>query len=532
MKKEDLKVVIVDDSKSAYVVLKIMLRKVGFKHIRYFEHPLDYVMYIKTIKEDEIDIVFVDYEMPLMNGLRVIHYTKFKHPEIISIMMTGTQNSQIKEKAIQLGVNEFMSKGIDYPEFEAKMNILSNLRFYYYKSKAHQKELGKVVKYKDQQENLAVQKQLKIIEDKISNHFYNNYLFNSYFQPRDILSGDSYSTIAIDENRFFLSIVDGMGKGVSASLSSVLTVSFMNYSILKSIEFNDFNFERVVQDTINYAKSIMLDDEALSLAIVEIDIQKEQIKYMNMGLPPIYIIDGMSLIKIRPNNIPLIQKTTNYNIGIYDRSFDAVLIASDGLFESISKDGYPYFIRYKQKATKFYLLDELLNDFQSNVSLPDDDTTILYIKKDTDEYQTIFQQDILLTKKSIEDFVNSLEFKIENKLNLKVLNKVVFALNELLMNCYEHSVLKISKNKHEIIQKNEKIEYNDNKKFAHLSLYESERYVIVYLDDKGMGFEVNDILKTEWFNKYHGRGIKTLKKIADGLFYNKKGNTVKLYLKK
>ena len=115
---------------------------------------------------------------------------------------------------------------------------------------------------------------------------------------------------------------------------------------------------------------------------------------------------------------------------------------------------------------------------------------------------------------------------------MKVINRVVFVLNELLLNCLEHTVLKISKNKHEIIQKNEKIEYNDNKKFAHLSLYESERYLIVYLDDKGTGFEVNDILKTEWFNKYHGRGIKTLKKIAHGLFYNKKGNAVKLYLKK
>jgi serine phosphatase RsbU (regulator of sigma subunit) len=81
-----------------------------------------------------------------------------------------------------------------------------------------------------------------------------------------------------------------MGKGVSASLSSVLTVSFMNYAITRSIQFNDFNFERVVKDTVNYAKSIMLDDEALSFAIVEVDLNKKEIKYLNMGLPPIYII--------------------------------------------------------------------------------------------------------------------------------------------------------------------------------------------------------------------------------------------------
>jgi CheY-like chemotaxis protein len=283
MIKADLKVVIVDDSKASYVVLKTMLEKIGFEKIKYFSHPLDYVMYLKTINEDDIDIVFIDYEMPIMNGIRVLHYTKFKYKDIITVMMTSSSNIKIKEKAIKLGVNEFMNKGIDFPEFEAKMNILANLRFYYYQVQKHQKELQTIVKYKDAQENLAVQKQLKIIEDKISHHFYNDYLFDSYFKPKDILSGDSYLTFQIDDNRFFISIVDGMGKGVSASLSSILTVSFINYSISKSLEFNDFNFDRLVADTIHYVKSILLDEEALSFAMVEIDIDKKEIKYLIWG---------------------------------------------------------------------------------------------------------------------------------------------------------------------------------------------------------------------------------------------------------
>jgi len=532
MNKEDLKIVIVDDSKASYVMLSTMLKSIGFKNIKYFSHPLDFVDKLKKIKEDEIDIAFVDYEMPIMNGLRLLHYIKFKRPEIMTVMITGSSDIKIKEKAIEYGVNEFINKGIDFPEFKAKMNILVNLREYYYKSKKHQKELENIVKYKDTQETLAVQKQLKIIEDTTSHHFFDSWVIDSYFKPKDILSGDSYSTLRINDHTFFISVVDGMGKGVSASLSSVLTVSFMNYSIKRSLQFNDFNFKRLVKDTFHYATSIMLDDEALSFAMLEVDTKTHKIKYFNMGLPPVYLTKNDKLIKIKPNNRPLIQNSKEYIIDEIDEEFDSLLLSSDGLFESVYNDGYPYFIRFKQQYKKFYLLSDIIKDFYSVIDEADDDMSIVYFRNDKNKYQTIFNQKILLTQQNIEDFVNHFEFELNNLIELKIVNKIVFALNELLINCYEHTVLKISKNKHKIIQKDEKIEYNGENKFAYLNIYESDKFVILDVEDEGDGFDVSQILKSEWFNKYHGRGVKMLKKLSDGMYYNKKGNQIKLYFKK
>ena len=532
MDKKDLNIIIIDDSKVSYVALKTMLKSAGFENIKYFEYPLDYVHYLKQVKEDEIDIVFIDYQMPLMNGLKVLYYTKFKFKDIICVMMTGSTDSELKEKAVKYGVNEFMNKGIDFFEFKTKINILANLRNYYYESKKHHKELEIILKYKDTQETLAVQKQLKIIEDKVSNHFFGNWLADSYFKPKDILSGDSYSTLRIDKNKFFISIVDGMGKGVSASLSSVLTVSFMNYSIMKSLDFNDFKFDRVVKDTFNYATSIMLDNEALSFCMLEIDLNKSQIKYANMGMPPFYLIQDDKVIKLKPNNRPLLQNSKEFKIDEFNEKFDAFLVASDGLFESIDKNEYPYFVRFKQTFNNYFLLNDLIQDFKENVEIADDDTTIFYLKKDNDKYENVLEDKILLTRENVDDYVNNVEFKINDKLPIKIVNKIVFSLNELLINCYEHSVLKISKNKHKIIQKDEKIEYNGENKFAFLSIKQSQRYVVIELDDNGDGFDVSKILKSEWFNKYHGRGVKMLKKLSDGMYYSLKGNFVKLYFKK
>ena len=79
--------------------------------------------------------------------------------------------------------------------------------------------------------------------------------------------------------------------------------------------------------------------------------------------------------------------------------------------------------------------------------------------------------------------------------------------------------------------KDEKIEYNGENQFAKLLISKSEKYTVVDLEDNGDGFDVSKILKSEWFNKYHGRGIKMLKKLSDGIYYNQKGNRVKLYFK-
>ncbi|NPA55250.1 MAG: response regulator, partial [Epsilonproteobacteria bacterium] len=152
MDKKDLKLVIVDDSKVSYMMLKTMLANIGFTNIEYFEYPLDYIEYLKTVPEDGIDIVFIDYEMPTLNGLKVLRYTKDKRKEVIAVMMTASTDTKVKEKAIKYGVNEFMNKGIDPFEFKTKMDVLANLRFYYYESKEHHKELENILKYKDAQE--------------------------------------------------------------------------------------------------------------------------------------------------------------------------------------------------------------------------------------------------------------------------------------------------------------------------------------------------------------------------------------------
>jgi FixJ family two-component response regulator/anti-sigma regulatory factor (Ser/Thr protein kinase)/serine/threonine protein phosphatase PrpC len=529
MDRKRLKIAIVDDSKTSISYIKLLLKKLDLDNIIVFQSPTEF---LEHLEDNTIDIAFIDYIMPELTGVELLQKIKKTNKNILTVMMTNSSDIDVKVKAIKHGVSDFMLKNVDLPEFTARVNILINLRLSYYQLKNHQDSLEETLKYKDKQEEMTLRKQYKIIEDYVSNHFYGNWVADSYFKPFDIVSGDSYLTLRISDTKFFVAVVDGMGKGVSASISSVLTIAFMNHSLSKSISFNDYNFDRAVKDTFHYVKSILLEDEALSFAMAHIDIEKENIKYANFGLPPFYLKRNDETVKIKSNNSALLLNKEDFVINEVN-GFDAVLIASDGLTESVMNNAYPYLIRFKEIFKNSFILSEIIKDFNEKVEEADDDMTIFYLTKDKFEYETIYDKKILINRENIENLVNNIEFELpQNKLPLKITQKIVFSLNELLLNSLEHSVLKLGANKHQIVKNDIKIEYNDKDKYVHIKILVSDRFVILFLEDEGEGFEINDIFKKEWFNRYHGRGLKMLKSLSDGIYYDVKGNKTKLYFKK
>jgi len=89
-------------------------------------------------------------------------------------------------------------------------------------SKERLEQLEKNEVYASYQAELAFEKELNILR----NDFYyqmivskSTSLVDFLYRPLDTLSGDAYSARRIDEYRTFYLLVDGMGKGVSASFT-------------------------------------------------------------------------------------------------------------------------------------------------------------------------------------------------------------------------------------------------------------------------------------------------------------------------
>lgn len=75
----------------------------------------------------EADVVLVDYDMPLLNGLEFIEaFRRLGNAQVPIIMITGLAERDIRYRALELGAADFLTKPVDIAEFRARLrNMLA-----------------------------------------------------------------------------------------------------------------------------------------------------------------------------------------------------------------------------------------------------------------------------------------------------------------------------------------------------------------------------------------------------------------------
>jgi CheY-like chemotaxis protein len=496
-----MKIAIIDDSQTFLKHISNCLKKIGCENFYAFKKVDEFLEFIKN---NEVDVIIIDYIMPDIDGITLINQIKKINNEAILIMLTSSKDEKLKELALNSGVDEFLNKDISFYELKAKLFMLKKLVDYKNKEKNRRKTLKRILEYKDYQEEKAKLKQKKLIKNELKNFFEGDYLFENYNKSLDILNGDSIFSMKITDNKYLIGIIDAMGKGLSASLTSINSVSFIEYSIKKAIEYNDFNFHRLIRDFFEYAKNILIDDEILCSIILCID--NDTLHYANFGMPPIYT----KTEKIIQNNSYISKHSKTFKIDTIKLP-NQFLIMSDGVLESrISGLNQPYFVRFKQIFPKITFIKDLIDDFTEN-AIQSDDISIFNFKKD-DIQNKILEIDENIS--STNDIDKILQLIYQNEIFGKIKDKLIYILQELLMNSYEHALSK-------------KEENSINVK---LKFYKENKYFKLHFIEDSCGFDVLKSLE-EPKNKYGGKGLKIIHKLADAIFYNKKGNEVKIFLK-
>lgn len=82
---------------------------------------------IQKIKDLHPDIILIDITMPQMNGFEVIEYVIYKNPISKFIIISGYDRFEYAQKAIQLGVQDFLLKPITSDNLYSCLNKVSNL---------------------------------------------------------------------------------------------------------------------------------------------------------------------------------------------------------------------------------------------------------------------------------------------------------------------------------------------------------------------------------------------------------------------
>ena len=111
-----LRVLLVDD--------EIMIRE-GFKKLFEWEahecvvvgEAADGMEAITKIDEEQPDIVIMDINIPIINGLKVIQLSRVKYPSMAFVIVSGYDDFSYGREALRLQITDYILKPVNYEEF-------------------------------------------------------------------------------------------------------------------------------------------------------------------------------------------------------------------------------------------------------------------------------------------------------------------------------------------------------------------------------------------------------------------------------
>jgi len=502
---------------------------------------------------NDIDIIVTDYRMPKLSGLAMIEKIRENDKNIPIVLITAINDKEIIIKALKLHVNNFIQKPIKHTDIieslaESTKLLIAN-KFIKENKNNIVKELQEKNDYNSYQESLAFAKELNILR----NDFYYQMrdhdgisLIDFLYMPLDVMSGDAYSARRINEHSTFYLMVDGMGKGLSASLTTMLMTSFINHIIDKMLFLDSFDLGILIHETMEYIKPILLEEEALAIDYIVINNEEDMLYYAKFAMPVLLMESkDKEIIRLKSNNPPLSKWQETFNVDAYDISeIKKFLIYSDGIVENetiFENKLYSDFI--ENDFLNSFTREDLKDSFLEKVGEKEDDITLIYIHRLRSISKVISIKEFDSTLSDI-DIANEWYTDLWQDLtkDTKAAYYANLAFTELFMNAYEHGNLGIDSSiKHILIEEDnymstllEKEKECSKKisvkvtKIEHGSLY----YIITQITDEGDGFDIQS-LSTIFRNSktFNGRGVFVSRKSSLGIYYNKEGNSV-LYLNK
>ena len=104
------RILIVEDDEVSYSVLKRNIQKIGKEVL----HAITGVEAVETCRNNpDLDLVLMDIRMPQMTGLEATQRIRQFDKDVIIIAQTAYGFSSDKEKALEAGCNDYISKPIN-----------------------------------------------------------------------------------------------------------------------------------------------------------------------------------------------------------------------------------------------------------------------------------------------------------------------------------------------------------------------------------------------------------------------------------
>ena len=231
MKQGTYKILVVDDEPDVEpLVLQRMRRDIRSRKYEFvFAH--NGVEAVKVLNKDEdIDMVISDINMPQMDGLTLLEQISEINPNIRSVIVSAYGDMKNIRTAMNRGAFDFVTKPLDFGDL--RVTIERTLR--------HMEEWREALSSRDKL--VALQNELDVasgIQQSILPTVFpsrDDYQIYASMEPARNVGGDFFDVVRLEGNRVGLAIADVSDKGVPAALFMMSSRTWMKGAAISSPE--------------------------------------------------------------------------------------------------------------------------------------------------------------------------------------------------------------------------------------------------------------------------------------------------------
>jgi len=107
------KILLVDDDPNCLDAIDQILQRDGYETIKAEEG----LPALKIISENIVDLAIIDFNLPDIDGIHVLHEIKRMYRDMPAIIMTSEHSREVRMASLEAGAYSFITKPINIPIF-------------------------------------------------------------------------------------------------------------------------------------------------------------------------------------------------------------------------------------------------------------------------------------------------------------------------------------------------------------------------------------------------------------------------------